>query len=118
MNFTSKFLTNIGWLKVVGSYDFIESTCFTSKEPKTEKRGTLWEEELFKQLTLYFNYQKIEFDLPLKPKGTDFQLQVWNEIKSVPHGHTITNKELSRSEEHTSELQSRGQFVCRPLLEK
>src|SRR5690625_5718515 len=25
---------------------------------------------------------------------------------------------LARSEEHTSELQSRGQLVCRPLLEK
>src|SRR5690625_6936170 len=34
---------------------------------------------------------------------------------------TILEKEeeiLKRSEEHTSELQSRGNLVCRPLLEK
>src|SRR5690625_7020143 len=30
----------------------------------------------------------------------------------------ITMRRLQRSEEHTSELQSRGQLVCRLLLEK
>src|SRR5207253_3266140 len=33
---------------------------------------------------------------------------------SMPHGTTRSN----RSEEHTSELQSRGHLVCRLLLEK
>lgn len=106
MNFTSKFLTNIGWLKVVGSYDFIESTSFTTKEPIIKKSDALWEEELFKQLTIYFNCQKIEFDLPLKPKGTDFQLRVWSEIKSVPHGQTITYKELSERMKHPKAIRA------------
>src|SRR5437870_8110814 len=35
--------------------------------------------------------------------------------KTSQHTTTITN---SRSEEHTSELQSRGHLVCRLLLEK
>src|SRR5690625_6354122 len=30
----------------------------------------------------------------------------------------VRNKEIGRSEEHTSELQSRGHLVCRLLLEK
>lgn len=106
MNFTSKFLTNIGWLKVVGSYDFIESASFTTKEPIIKKSDALWEEELFKQLTIYFNCQKIEFDLPLKPKGTDFQLRVWSEIKSVPHGQTITYKELSERMKHPKAIRA------------
>src|SRR5690625_746570 len=33
-------------------------------------------------------------------------------------GMTLLSKWLSRSEEHTSELQSRGHLVCRLLLEK
>src|SRR5690625_6886102 len=32
--------------------------------------------------------------------------------------HQIEQDRLQRSEEHTSELQSRGQIVCRLLLEK
>src|SRR5437660_4534347 len=33
-------------------------------------------------------------------------------------GCAMKHPELARSEEHTSELQSRGQLVCRLLLEK
>src|SRR5699024_12554251 len=36
----------------------------------------------------------------------------------VPGGHTHDKKRRSRSEEHTSELQSRFDLVCRLLLEK
>src|SRR5690625_6423199 len=32
--------------------------------------------------------------------------------------HTQQVRPLDRSEEHTSELQTRGHLVCRPLLEK
>src|SRR5690625_5574346 len=34
------------------------------------------------------------------------------------HGTAVTRAEGARSEEHTSELQSRGHLVCRLLLEK
>src|SRR5690625_6360042 len=39
---------------------------------------------------------------------------------SVVHGLSFTDEyfNIPRSEEHTSELQSRGQIVCRLLLEK
>src|SRR5690625_6629441 len=37
-------------------------------------------------------------------------------IKAMKQFHTFS--EVKRSEEHTSELQSRGQLVCRLLLDK
>ncbi|MFZ2152715.1 MAG: methylated-DNA--[protein]-cysteine S-methyltransferase [Microgenomates group bacterium] len=36
------------------------------------------------------------FDLPIRPKGTDFQKKVWKELIKVPYGETITYKELAR----------------------
>src|SRR5439155_6763088 len=36
----------------------------------------------------------------------------------VPPGGGTADDHAERSEEHTSELQSRGHLVCRPLLEK
>src|SRR5690625_6503811 len=36
----------------------------------------------------------------------------------VPSINNATNQSKQRSEEHTSELQSRGHLVCRLLLEK
>src|SRR5206468_8464632 len=38
--------------------------------------------------------------------------------KSRPKGERTINAALTRSEEHTSELQSRSDLVCRLLLEK
>src|SRR5207253_9570578 len=38
--------------------------------------------------------------------------------KQWMHAHGYTPEKLERSEEHTSELQSRGHLVCRLLLEK
>src|SRR5690349_22701965 len=37
---------------------------------------------------------------------------------AVPHRHTASCRPVFRSEEHTSELQSRRDLVCRLLLEK
>src|SRR3712207_8110257 len=39
-------------------------------------------------------------------------------VRGVRRGHALTDGETARSEEHTSELQSRQYLVCRLLLEK
>src|SRR5438067_10479334 len=43
---------------------------------------------------------------------------VADEFKPIPCAISITRSHWSRSEEHTSELQSRFDLVCRLLLEK
>src|SRR5690625_6755821 len=50
----------------------------------------------------------------LRPGGIVAQVGTPQEILAAPADEYL----LRRSEEHTSELQSRGQLVCRPLLEK
>ena len=37
-----------------------------------------------KQLAEYFAGERTEFELPLAPRGSDFQQRVWNEIARVP----------------------------------
>src|SRR5690625_6969574 len=41
-----------------------------------------------------------------------------NKVKAHDEENTASTGDLVRSEEHTSELQSRGHLVCRLLLEK
>ena len=45
------------------------------------------------QLTEYFEGKRKTFDLPLAVNGTDFQIQVWNELKKIPYSKTLTYAE-------------------------
>ncbi len=36
-------------------------------------------------------------ELPIKPMGTDFQMKIWDILKSIPYGETITYGEIARA---------------------
>jgi methylated-DNA-[protein]-cysteine S-methyltransferase len=42
------------------------------------------------QLEAYFAGELREFDLPLRMAGTEFQRQVWNGLKQIPYGETLS----------------------------
>jgi methylated-DNA-[protein]-cysteine S-methyltransferase len=48
------------------------------------------------QLEAYFSGQLKAFDLPLSPKGTDFQMAVWALLCTIPAGTTTTYGALAR----------------------
>jgi len=48
------------------------------------------------QLGAYFAGDLRDFDLPLAPEGTPFQMRVWDELSQIPYGHTISYGELAR----------------------
>ena len=45
---------------------------------------------LRRQLEEYFRGVRREFDIPLDPVGTPFQKQVWEALRTIPYGGTIT----------------------------
>ena len=47
------------------------------------------------QLDEYFRGERKTFDLPLAPKGTDFQKKVWNALQKIPYGETRTYGEIA-----------------------
>jgi methylated-DNA-[protein]-cysteine S-methyltransferase len=48
------------------------------------------------QLREYFDGTRRDFDLPLMPRGTEFQLQVWRALATIPFGATWSYGELAR----------------------
>ncbi|MEJ0063041.1 MAG: methylated-DNA--[protein]-cysteine S-methyltransferase [Alphaproteobacteria bacterium] len=48
-----------------------------------------------KQLANYFAGKLKEFDLPLKPEGTEFQQRVWRVMRRIPYGKTQSYSELA-----------------------
>jgi methylated-DNA-[protein]-cysteine S-methyltransferase len=47
------------------------------------------------QLAEYFSGTRREFELPLAPRGTDFQRSVWLLLASIPYGQTVSYGELA-----------------------
>lgn len=50
---------------------------------------------IFNQLREFFAGTRKKFDVPLDIEGTEFQKKVWNELKKIPYGKTISYKTLS-----------------------
>ncbi len=48
------------------------------------------------QLDEYFAGTRQAFDLPLAPRGTPFQVQVWKSLASIPYGQTLTYSQLAQ----------------------
>ncbi len=47
------------------------------------------------QLREYAEGRRTTFDLPLAPKGTSFQLAVWNALLQIPYGETRTYGDIA-----------------------
>ena len=47
------------------------------------------------QLGAYFAGELREFDLPLAPHGTPWQLDVWAAVSRIPYGRTATYSEIA-----------------------
>ncbi len=48
------------------------------------------------QLSEYFARTRTTFDLPLDSSGTAFQREVWDALRAIPYGTTVSYGELAR----------------------
>ena len=48
-----------------------------------------------RQIEEYFSGERLYFTLPLKMRGTEFQLKIWNALQKIPYGTTIAYNQLA-----------------------
>lgn len=96
---TSEFCvlnTPVGWLKIFADEDGITMIRFLDDAPTESMTPSLPHlKEAYKQLTEYFQGERMSFSLPLKPNGTDFQKIVWEGLVNIPYGKTVSYGELA-----------------------
>ena len=51
--------------------------------------------ETARQLAAYFAGELEDFDLPVAPAGTDFQLRVWEQLRGIGYGRTASYGEIA-----------------------
>lgn len=99
----------IGILEITGDEHNIISILFRDEEPdgvdqKASNLGACLCEvapepinRCVIQLNEYFAGNRSEFDLPLSPLGTPFQMKVWKQLQKIPHGKTRSYKDIATS---------------------
>ncbi len=48
-----------------------------------------------RQLEEYFGGKRLNFTLPLKLRGTKFQLKIWSALQKIPYGTTVAYNQLA-----------------------
>jgi methylated-DNA-[protein]-cysteine S-methyltransferase len=92
-NTTTYTSTLIGPLTLVGSDGKLAALHFGDRGANGDPRAFA---QATAQLDEYFAGERQAFDLELDIRGTDFQLSVWNELRELPYGETISYGELAR----------------------
>lgn len=54
------------------------------------------------QLNAYFARELRSFDLPLAPRGSEFQVKVWEQLAKIPYGETTSYGEIANRLGHTN----------------
>lgn len=49
-----------------------------------------------KWLQRYFNSDKPDFNIPLKPEGSDFRQAVWKILCEIPYGKVVTYRDIAQ----------------------
>lgn len=92
----------IGRLMLIGSSGELEVLLFPSQEQ--EQEGVMnasfeYDEKPFEtvseQLNEYFAGKRQHFSLQLAPRGTVFQQRVWQELRKIPYGQTLSYGEVA-----------------------
>ncbi|ATG55439.1 cysteine methyltransferase [Brachybacterium ginsengisoli] len=64
-----------------------------------------------RQLLDYLDGAREGFDLPLDARGTDFQREVWAQLRTIPRGSTTTYGEIARALDRPRAAQAVGAAV-------
>ncbi len=90
--------TKLGEITIVEENDFITKIYFgNSKEINANYIETELIKDTKKQLEEYLIGNRKIFDLPINPKGTKFQSDVWKSLIEIPYGKTVSYKEIAIS---------------------
>ena len=83
--------TLIGSILIAGDGNAIVETYFAGAQPKPDWiRDDAGLREPADQLRAYFAGERQAFELPLAPRGTEFQQAVWSALQQIPYGETTT----------------------------
>jgi len=94
----------VGKLKLVASSNALVAVLCEKERPNRVKLSAMNLDprqpvlrETERQLTEYFSGTRTAFDLPLQPRGSEFQKKVWRSLGEIPYGATRSYLDLANA---------------------
>jgi methylated-DNA-[protein]-cysteine S-methyltransferase len=88
----------LGRLLLVGNGEALTRVAMSPRPndvPEHGRRDAAAFADVATQLGAYFAGELTDFDLPLAPRGSEFQLSVWNALLQIPYGETASYGEIA-----------------------
>jgi methylated-DNA-[protein]-cysteine S-methyltransferase len=97
--YSSLFASPIGQLLLTSDGTSLTGLCMEAETVRSNQADKCADEvftPVREQLEAYFAGERTDFDVALAPEGTPFQKRVWQALRDVPYGETISYSELAR----------------------
>ncbi len=92
---TDYFESPLGWLRLHANDIGLMGVRFV--EEQGQANPNLITQTTQSQLQEYFAGDRTSFDLPLAPKGTEFQVEVWRALLDVAAGDTASYADIAKT---------------------
>lgn len=98
--------TPLGHLAIEAENGAVERVVFTDEEllPATGETA----QKAVKQLQQYFAGERQVFDVPVRLKGTAFQVAAWEALMKIPYGETVTYQQQAQMMGHPKACRAAG----------
>lgn len=91
------YRTKIGLVAIEDNGTEITDVNVVSEDQINEMNETELLKKAAMQLNEYLEGKRNSFDLPLNPKGTEFQKKVWAALCDIPYGETRSYKQIAEA---------------------
>ncbi len=103
MNYTGKYTSPLGEMLIASDDTGITGVWFSGQKYYASNLGEKEEKETpaitqaKKWLDIYFSGEEPPFSLPIHLVGTAFQKEVWQILRTIPYGKTVTYGEIAKT---------------------
>ncbi len=89
--------SKLGFIRIEHDNETVTSLKKLNHTPTDFGDKTDFTNNVFSEISEYFDGKRKQFTFSLKPAGTDFQKKVWSALCDIPYGETRTYKEIAKA---------------------
>lgn len=93
---TVYYQSPLGFIKITGTASAVTEVSFVDKPGNNAENPSEIVKKCLFELDQYFKGELRVFTVPIEQLGTVFQKKVWNELKTIPYGETVSYIHIAR----------------------